>query len=60
MRIRTLLILLAGLVRVELTLADGEQLSVQTTRERADLLELDQGQIVWVRPGRTQRFEVAA
>jgi len=47
-------------VRVELTLADGERLSVQTTREQADLLELDRGQIVWVRPGRTQRFEVAA
>jgi sulfate transport system ATP-binding protein len=44
-------------VRVELTLGDGERLSVQTTRDRAELLELAEGQIVWVRPGRTQRFE---
>jgi sulfate/thiosulfate transport system ATP-binding protein len=44
-------------VRVELTLHDGERLSVQITRDQAELLELTEGQIVWVRPGRTQNFE---
>jgi sulfate/thiosulfate transport system ATP-binding protein len=40
-------------VRVELTLHDGRHLWVQTTRAEADELELGEGQIVWVRPGRT-------
>jgi len=44
-------------VRVELTLHDGERLSVQTTRDDADQLELAEGQIVWLRPARTTRFD---
>lgn len=44
-------------VRVELTLHNGRQLWVQTTRSQADELELVHGQIVWVRPGRTTSFE---
>jgi sulfate transport system ATP-binding protein len=36
-------------VRVELTLADGTHLWAQTTRQQADELELDRGQIVAVR-----------
>jgi len=44
-------------VRVELTLHDGEHLSVQTTRDEADQLELAEGQIVWLRPARTTRFD---
>jgi sulfate transport system ATP-binding protein len=36
-------------VRVELALADGRRTWVQTTRDRADELELVTGQIVWVR-----------
>jgi sulfate transport system ATP-binding protein len=41
-------------VRVELTLQDGEQFSVQLTREQVEELELAEGQIVFVRP-RTSR-----
>ena len=37
-------------VRVELTLQDGEGFSVQLTRDEVDLLELQEGQIVYVRP----------
>jgi sulfate transport system ATP-binding protein len=44
-------------VRVELTLHDGDRLSVQTTRDEADQLELVEGQIVWLRPARTTRFD---
>jgi sulfate transport system ATP-binding protein len=44
-------------VRVELTLGDDRQLWAQTTRSHADELELREGQIVWVRPGRTTRFD---
>jgi sulfate transport system ATP-binding protein len=46
-------------VRVELTLHDGSHLWAQTTRGRADELELAEGQIVYVRPGRTTRFDGA-
>jgi sulfate/thiosulfate transport system ATP-binding protein len=35
--------------RIELTPAEGEPLTVQVTRERLELMELDHGQIVWVR-----------
>jgi sulfate transport system ATP-binding protein len=42
--------------RVELAAADGEALTVQLTRERLDELELERGQIVWVRPGRDRVF----
>jgi sulfate transport system ATP-binding protein len=43
--------------RVELLLADGEQLWAQMTREEADLLELSDGQIVYARPRRAKVFE---
>jgi len=43
--------------RVELLLADGEQLWAQMTRAEADLLELVDGQIVYVRPRRAKVFE---
>jgi sulfate transport system ATP-binding protein len=43
--------------RVELLLADGEQLWAQMTRAEADLLELIDGQIVYVRPRRAKVFE---
>ncbi len=36
-------------VRVELTLGDGERTWVQTTRGRAGELELEEGEIVWLR-----------
>jgi sulfate transport system ATP-binding protein len=44
-------------VRVELTLAGGESIWAQTTRDEADELELAKGQVVWVRPGRPQAFD---
>jgi sulfate/thiosulfate transport system ATP-binding protein len=37
-------------VRVELSLGDGDSTWVQTTRGRAEELELQEGQIVWLRP----------
>jgi sulfate transport system ATP-binding protein len=37
-------------VRVELLLGDGDPTWVQTTRGRAEELELQEGQIVWLRP----------
>jgi sulfate/thiosulfate transport system ATP-binding protein len=43
-------------VRVELTLSDGEQFSVQLTRDEVDQLELSEGQIVFVRPRATRVF----
>jgi sulfate transport system ATP-binding protein len=43
-------------VRVELTLADGDQFSVQLTRDEIDQLELAEGQIVFVRPRATRVF----
>jgi sulfate/thiosulfate transport system ATP-binding protein len=43
-------------VRVELTLQDGEQFSVQLTREQVDELELKEGEIVFVRPRATKTF----
>jgi sulfate/thiosulfate transport system ATP-binding protein len=43
-------------VRVELTLADGDQFSVQLTRDELDQLELSEGQIVFVRPRATRVF----
>jgi len=41
-------------VRVELSLGDGESTWVQTTRGRAEELELVEGQIVWLRPETAQ------
>ena len=46
-------------VRVELVLHDGVQLSAQVTRDEAEQLELDDGQIVFVRPSRTHVFAVS-
>jgi sulfate transport system ATP-binding protein len=43
-------------VRVELVDGAGERLSVQTTRDQAELLELVSGQIVYVRPMRATTF----
>jgi sulfate transport system ATP-binding protein len=43
-------------VRVELVRDDGEMLSAQLTREQAAALELERGQIVYVRPMRQTVF----
>jgi sulfate transport system ATP-binding protein len=43
-------------VRVELVRDDGERLSAQLTREQAEALELEYGQIVYVRPTRQTVF----
>ena len=43
-------------VRVEFTLQDGTQAWSQLTREEADRLELEQGQIVYVRTGSARVF----
>ena len=43
-------------VRVELLLADGERVWAQVTRDEAEALELRDGQVVFVRPSRTQVF----
>lgn len=42
--------------RVELVRDDGETLVVQVTRDEAELLELERGQIVYVRPTRERVF----
>jgi sulfate transport system ATP-binding protein len=42
--------------RVELTAADGTPLTARLTRERLDRLELERGQIVWVRADRERVF----
>ncbi len=47
-------------VRVELTLDDGRQVWVQTTRTRAEELELERGQIVHLRKDAVRRFEPTA
>jgi sulfate transport system ATP-binding protein len=47
-------------VRAELVLDDGRRLSAQLTRDQAELLELQKGQIVFMRPNRTTTFSVAA
>jgi sulfate transport system ATP-binding protein len=43
-------------VRLELVRDDGQRLSVQITRDEAELLELETGQIVYVRPTRHTTF----
>ena len=43
--------------RVELLMADGEELWAQMTRAEADLLELADGQIIYARPRRAKFFE---
>jgi sulfate/thiosulfate transport system ATP-binding protein len=42
--------------RVELSDAAGEPIAVQVTRDRLEELELERGQIVWVRSGRDRVF----
>jgi sulfate transport system ATP-binding protein len=42
--------------RVELVTGDGDPLTVQLTRERLELLELEHHQIVWVRASRERIF----
>ena len=44
-------------VRVELTLSNGDGLWAQITRGQADELELDEGQIVYVRPASARVFD---
>jgi sulfate transport system ATP-binding protein len=43
-------------VRLELVRDDGEQLAAQLTRDQAEVLELEPGQIVYVRPTRQTTF----
>jgi sulfate transport system ATP-binding protein len=43
-------------VRVELVRDDGHDLTAQLTQEQAELLELERGQIVYVRPSRETSF----
>jgi sulfate transport system ATP-binding protein len=43
-------------VRAELVRDDGEQLAVQLTRDEAERLELERGQIVYVTPTRQTTF----
>ncbi len=43
-------------VRVELVRGDGEKLWAQITRDECEQLELEQSQIVWVRPERARVF----
>ena len=43
-------------VRVELVRDDGEPVSAQLTREQAEALELERGQIVYIRPTRETVF----
>jgi sulfate/thiosulfate transport system ATP-binding protein len=47
-------------VRVELVREDGEHLQAQLTQEQAELLELERGQIVYVRPSRETVFSGGA
>jgi sulfate transport system ATP-binding protein len=44
-------------VRVELTHHDGSHFNVQLTQPQLEELELTEGQIVWVKPGRKTKFE---
>jgi sulfate/thiosulfate transport system ATP-binding protein len=47
-------------VRAELVLDDGRRVSAQVTRDEAEALELQEGQIVFVRPSRTHVFSAVA
>jgi sulfate/thiosulfate transport system ATP-binding protein len=47
-------------VRVELVRDDGQQLQAQLTQEQAEQLELERGQIVYVRPSRETVFSAGA
>jgi sulfate transport system ATP-binding protein len=46
--------------RVELVRDDGQHLQAQLTQEQAEQLELERGQIVYVRPSRETVFSAAA
>jgi sulfate/thiosulfate transport system ATP-binding protein len=46
-------------VRIELVLDDGRHVSAQVTRDDAEELELLEGQVVFVRPGKTTVFTVS-
>ena len=46
-------------VRVELLLESGERVWAQVTRDEAEQLDLEDGQVVFVRPSRTRVFESA-
>jgi sulfate/thiosulfate transport system ATP-binding protein len=50
------LVHLGSEVRAELVLGDGQRLQAQLSREGAEELELQPGQIVFVRPSRVQVF----
>jgi sulfate transport system ATP-binding protein len=43
-------------VRIDLVREDGERLQVQLTRDEAEQLELERGQIVFVKPTRETTF----
>ena len=43
-------------VRIELTRADGERLWAQVTRDQCEALELEENQILYLRPQRERRF----
>ena len=43
-------------VRIDLVREDGERIHVQTTRDEAEQLELEEGQIVFVSPTRQTTF----
>jgi sulfate/thiosulfate transport system ATP-binding protein len=47
-------------VRIELILADGEAAWAQVTRGEAEVLELEHGDIVWVRPAVAPALDAAA
>jgi sulfate transport system ATP-binding protein len=44
-------------VRVEFAYSDGRHAWAQVTREQAEDLELEEGQIVYARTGRSRVFE---
>jgi sulfate transport system ATP-binding protein len=46
-------------VRAELVLPDGQRLQAQLSRQEASQLDLERGQIVWVRPERERSFAKA-
>jgi sulfate/thiosulfate transport system ATP-binding protein len=47
-------------IRVEFVLGDGTEVWAQLTRAELQKLELREGQIVYLRPGQTKSFELAA
>ena len=43
-------------VRLELLLGEGQQITAQLTKAEADRHELEQGDIVWIRPDEVREF----